>query len=100
MSTPESQTLTTQGNGRWTPPPPGTRSSDQIRSDIVQQRQELSRSVDALRNRWIQGGVFHLSEWPCQNDLSSRHGEGSHQLCRGDASLGAALLRVAALRSA
>jgi hypothetical protein len=54
MSTPESRTLPTQGNGRWTPPPPGTRSSDQIRSDIVQQREELSRSVDALRHRWIE----------------------------------------------
>jgi hypothetical protein len=35
-------------------PPPGTRSSHQIRQDIVQQRQEFSRSVDALRNRWVQ----------------------------------------------
>jgi Protein of unknown function (DUF3618) len=42
------------GNGRWSPPPPGTRSAEQIRSDIVQQRQELSRSVDALRNRWVE----------------------------------------------
>jgi Protein of unknown function (DUF3618) len=33
-------------------PPPGTRSADEIRRDIVQQRQQLSRSVDALRNRW------------------------------------------------
>jgi hypothetical protein len=48
------QTLQSRGNGRWTPPPPGTRSAEQIRSDIVQQRQELSRSVEALRNRWIQ----------------------------------------------
>jgi hypothetical protein len=54
MSTPTGQTLPTRGNGRWTPPPPGTRSADQIRQDIVQQRQELSRSVDALRNRWVQ----------------------------------------------
>jgi hypothetical protein len=54
MSTPASQTLPTRGNGRWTPPPSGTRSADQIRQDIVQQRQELSRSVDALRNRWVQ----------------------------------------------
>jgi hypothetical protein len=35
-------------------PPPGSRSAEQIRSDIVQQRHELSRSVDALRNRWVQ----------------------------------------------
>jgi hypothetical protein len=54
MSTPTDQSLPTRGNGRWTPPPPGTRSSQQIRNDIVQQRQELSRSVDALRNRWMQ----------------------------------------------
>jgi Protein of unknown function (DUF3618) len=54
VSTPASRTLQTGGNGRWMPPPPGTRSADQIRRDIVQQRHELSRSVDALRNRWIQ----------------------------------------------
>ena len=54
MSTPTGQTLSTRGNGRWTPPPPGSRSAEQIRNDIVQQRQELSRSVDALRNRWLQ----------------------------------------------
>jgi hypothetical protein len=54
MSTPTGQSLPTRGNGRWTPPPPGTRSAEQIRSDIVQQRQQLSRSVDALRNRWVQ----------------------------------------------
>jgi hypothetical protein len=53
-TTPTGQTLPTRGNGRWTPPPPGTRSADQIRSDIVQQRQQFSRSVDALRNRWVQ----------------------------------------------
>jgi hypothetical protein len=54
MSTPAGRTLQTGGNGRWTPPPPGTRSAEQIRNDIVQQRQELSRSVDALRHRWVQ----------------------------------------------
>ena len=54
MSTPGARTLSTRGNGRWTPPPPGTRSAEQIRNDIVQQRRELSRSVDALRNRWLQ----------------------------------------------
>jgi hypothetical protein len=46
--------MQTGGNGRWTPPPPGSRSAQQIRSDIVQQREELSRSVEALRSRWIQ----------------------------------------------
>jgi Protein of unknown function (DUF3618) len=54
MSTQPGRTLDTRGNGRWSPPPPGTRSADQIRRDIVQQRHELSRSVDALRNRWMQ----------------------------------------------
>jgi hypothetical protein len=54
VSTPTGRTLQTRGNGRWTPPPPGSRSAEQIRRDIVQQREELSRSVDALRNRWIQ----------------------------------------------
>ena len=42
------------GNGRYVPPAPGTRSAEQIRNDIVQQRQQLSRSVDALRTRWGQ----------------------------------------------
>lgn len=54
MSTPPSRTLDTRGNGRWSPPPPGTRSAEQIRNDIVQQRHELSRSVDALRHRWVE----------------------------------------------
>jgi hypothetical protein len=54
VSTPAGRTIQTRGNGRWSPPPPGTRSAEQIRQDIVQQRQELSRSVDALRNRWVQ----------------------------------------------
>jgi hypothetical protein len=54
VSTPPGQTLPTQGNGRRVMPPPGSRSAEQIRNDIVQQRQELSRSVDALRNRWVQ----------------------------------------------
>ena len=40
------------GNGRSSLPAPGTRSSNQIRDDIVAQRQQLSRSVDALRSRW------------------------------------------------
>ena len=54
MSTPAGRTIQTRGNGRWSPPPPGTRSAEQIRQDIVQQRHELSRSVDALRKRWVQ----------------------------------------------
>jgi hypothetical protein len=54
VSTPASRTLQSRGNGRWSPPPPGSRSAEQIRRDIVQQREEFSRSVDALRNRWVQ----------------------------------------------
>jgi hypothetical protein len=42
------------GNGRYAPPAPGTRSADQIRQDIVDQRTELSRSVEALRSRWVE----------------------------------------------
>jgi hypothetical protein len=48
------QAPSTRGNGRQAMPAPGTRSADQIRSDIVQQRQEFGRSVEALRNRWLQ----------------------------------------------
>ena len=39
------------GNGRRIAPP-GSRSASQIRDDIVRERQQLSREVDALRNRW------------------------------------------------
>ena len=46
--------LGTTGNGRYAPPAPGTRSADQIRQDIVDQRTELSRSVEALRSRWVE----------------------------------------------
>jgi hypothetical protein len=38
------------GNGRMAPP--GSRNAEEIRRDIVAQREQLSRSVDALRNRW------------------------------------------------
>jgi len=48
------QTLPTRGNGRRAMPAPGTRSAEQIRSDIVRQRQDFGRSVEALRNRWVQ----------------------------------------------
>jgi hypothetical protein len=52
METTGQAQTTGSGNGRYSPPPPGTRSSGQIRDDIVAQRQQLSRSVDALRTRW------------------------------------------------
>jgi Protein of unknown function (DUF3618) len=42
----------TGGNNRPAMPPPGSRSAAEIRNDIVAQREELSRSVDQLRNRW------------------------------------------------
>ncbi|MDQ3572892.1 MAG: DUF3618 domain-containing protein [Actinomycetota bacterium] len=39
-------------------PAPGTRSAEEIRSDIVRERQELGRSVEALRGR-----VTELTDW-------------------------------------
>lgn len=51
------------GVGAQTPPSPGApgRSADQIRSDIVAQRHELGRSMDALRSR-----VTELTDWRAQ----------------------------------
>ena len=56
MDASASAATTTVGstNGRVATPPPGTRSSDQIRNDVVAQRNELARSVDALRVRWTE----------------------------------------------
>jgi hypothetical protein len=48
----QARTTPIHSDGQWTMPPPGSRSAEQIRSDIVTQRHELSRSVDALRTRW------------------------------------------------
>jgi len=48
----EATTVHPSGNNRPAMPAPGTRSADEIRRDIVDQRHELSRSVDALRHRW------------------------------------------------
>lgn len=39
-------------------PAPGTRTSEQIRADIERERQELGRSVEALRGR-----VNELTDW-------------------------------------
>jgi hypothetical protein len=88
MSTPASGTVTTQGNGRWTPPPPGTRSAEEIRNDIVQQRQHLSRSVDALRTRWVE-----------VTDVKRQISEHRGQLILGAAVLGAAVGGFLALRA-
>ena len=52
MEATPSQATTSAGNGRYVPPPPGTRSAEQIRNDVTAQRHELARSVDALRGRW------------------------------------------------
>jgi hypothetical protein len=54
VSTPAGSSLSDRGDGHRATPPPGSRSSAEIRRDIVQQRQEFSRSVDALRTRWVQ----------------------------------------------
>ena len=87
MSTPAGRTIQTRGNGRWSPPPPGTRSAEQIRQDIVQQRQELSRSVDALRNRWIQ-----------VTDVKRQIGEHRTELAVGAAVVGFVVGGLIALR--
>jgi hypothetical protein len=87
MSTPTGQSLPTRGNGRWTPPPPGSRSAEQIRNDIVQRRQELSRSVDALRNRWVQ-----------VTDVKRQVREHSSELAVGAAVVGLLVGGVIALR--
>ena len=87
MSTPAGRTIQTRGNGRWSPPPPGTRSAEQIRQDIVQQRQELSRSVDALRNRWVQ-----------VTDVKRQIGEHRTELAVGAAVVGFVVGGLIALR--
>ena len=87
MSTPPGRTVQTGGNGRWAPPPPGTRSAEQIRSDIVQQRHELSRSVDALRHRWIEA-----------TDIKRQLRDHQSQIAVGAAVIGFAVGAVFALR--
>lgn len=39
-------------------PAPGSRSAEQIRNDIVSEREELGRSVEALRGR-----VTEITDW-------------------------------------
>ena len=87
MSTPAGQTMQTGGNGRWSPPPPGTRSAEQIRSDIVKQREEFSRSVDALRHRWIE-----------VTDVKRQIAEHRNEIAVGATVLGFAVGAVLALR--
>ena len=45
-------------NGIATIPPPGSRSPEQIRADIIARRQELGSSVDSLRGR-----VNEITDW-------------------------------------
>jgi hypothetical protein len=57
------QTTSTQatganGNGIASVPPPGSRSPEQIRDDIVARRQQLGTSVQTLRGR-----VNELTDW-------------------------------------
>jgi hypothetical protein len=86
-STPAGRTVQTRGNGRWAPPPPGTRSAEQIRSDIVQQREEFSRSVDALRHRWVEA-----------TDIKRQIRDHQSELAVGAAVIGFAVAAVFALR--
>ena len=44
--------------GRTQRPGPGDRSAEQIRADIQREREELGRSVEALRGR-----VTELTDW-------------------------------------
>lgn len=48
-------------NGLASVPPPGTRSAEQIRSDIVARREQLARDVDSLRGR-----VNEITDWRSQ----------------------------------
>jgi hypothetical protein len=68
-------------------PAPGTRSADEIRRDIERQRNDLSRSVDALRGR-----VRELSDW---RGHVRRH---SGELIAGAAIVGFAVGGLIALR--
>ena len=86
-SAPAGRTVQTRGNGRWAPPPPGTRSAEQIRSDIVQQREAFSRSVDALRHRWVEA-----------TDIKRQIRDHQPELAVGAAVIGFAIVAVFALR--
>jgi hypothetical protein len=46
------------GNGIASVPPPGSRSPEQIRNDIVERRKELGTSVQTLRGR-----INELTDW-------------------------------------
>lgn len=54
-------THTGSSNGIASMPAPGTRSAEQIRTDIVSRRQQLALDVDSLRGR-----VNELTDWRSQ----------------------------------
>jgi len=68
-------------------PPPGTRNAEQIRADIQREREELGRSVEALRGR-----VTELTDWRRQVREHKR------ELVIGAAVLGFAVGGLMALR--
>jgi hypothetical protein len=55
------QTAPASTNGLASVPPPGTRSAEQIRADIVTRREQLARDVDSLRGR-----VNEITDWRSQ----------------------------------
>jgi hypothetical protein len=68
-------------------PAPGTRSAEQIRADIQREREELGRSVEALRGR-----VTELTDWRRQVQEHKR------ELAIGAAVVGFAVGGLLALR--
>ncbi|MFN2612941.1 MAG: DUF3618 domain-containing protein [Solirubrobacterales bacterium] len=74
-------------NGIASVPPPGTRSAEQIRNDIVARRRQLGRDVDSLRGR-----VNELTDW--RGQLRKHRSE----LIAGAAVIGAVAGTVALLR--
>jgi len=73
--------------GRPERPVPGSRNAEQIRSDIQREREELGRSVEALRGR-----VTELTDWRRQAREHKR------ELAIGAAVVGFAVGGLMALR--
>lgn len=84
MSPDAAHTQTGSSNGIASVPPPGTRSAEQIRSDIVTRREQFGRDMDSLRGR-----VNEITDW--RGQLRKHRGE----LIAGAAVVGA-LIGVAA----
>lgn len=57
----QAHTQARSSNGIASMPPPGTRSAEQIRNDIVSRREQLAHDVDSLRGR-----VNELTDWRSQ----------------------------------